>query len=35
VATATDLLALPDPRKGLVAIIEAAFDEGLRRLHVR
>jgi hypothetical protein len=35
VATATDLLALPDPRKGLVAIIEAAFDEGVRRLHVR
>lgn len=32
VATGTDLLALPDPRKGLMAIVEAAFEESLRRL---
>jgi hypothetical protein len=35
VTTGTDLLALPDPRKALMAVIEAAFDEGTRRLHVR
>jgi hypothetical protein len=34
VATGTDLLALPDPRKGLDAIVDAAFEESLRRLHV-
>jgi hypothetical protein len=33
VATAGDLLALPDPRAGLSAIIDAAFETGLRRLH--
>jgi hypothetical protein len=32
VATGTDLLALSDPRKGLMAIVEAAFEESLRRL---
>jgi hypothetical protein len=35
VATATDLVALRDPRAGLEAIIDAAFAEGARRLHVR
>ncbi|MGH8686898.1 MAG: hypothetical protein ACREU5_00410 [Burkholderiales bacterium] len=35
VATATDLLALRNPRAGLEAIIDAAFAEGARRLHVR
>jgi hypothetical protein len=34
VATATDVVALDDPRAGLTAIIDAAFDIGLRRLHV-
>jgi hypothetical protein len=34
IATGTDLLALPDPRKGLDAIVDAAFEECLRRLHV-
>lgn len=32
VATGADILALPDPRKGLDAIVDAAFAEGLRRL---
>jgi hypothetical protein len=32
VATATDLLALPDPRAGLIAILDAAFEESLERL---
>lgn len=35
VATGTDILALANPKKGLVAIVDAAFDESLRRLHVR
>jgi hypothetical protein len=35
VATGTDLFVLPDPRKALMAIIEAAFDESLRRLDGR
>jgi len=35
IATGTDLLALEDPEKGMIEIIEAAFEEGLRRLHVR
>jgi hypothetical protein len=34
VATATDLLALSDPRAGLLEIVDAAFEESLRRLHV-
>lgn len=33
VATATDILALPEPRAGLLKIVDAAFEEGLRRLH--
>jgi hypothetical protein len=33
VATASDILALPNPRAGLTAIIDAAFETGLRRLH--
>lgn len=32
VATAIDLLALPDPRAGLLKIVDAAFAESLRRL---
>ena len=32
VATAVELLALQDPRAGLLAVIEAAFDESLERL---
>ncbi len=32
VAPATDLLALPDPRAGLDKIVDAAFEESLRRL---
>ncbi len=32
VATATDILALPDPRTGLTKIVDAAFEESLRRL---
>jgi hypothetical protein len=35
IATATDLLALADPGKAITGIIDAAFDEGLRRLHLR
>jgi hypothetical protein len=35
VATASDLLALPDPRKALLQVIDAALDENLGRLHVR
>jgi hypothetical protein len=35
VATATDLFALPDPRKALVEVIDAAFEECQRRLHAR
>lgn len=35
IATGTDLLALADPQKGMTEIIDAAFAEGLRRLHVR
>ena len=34
VATGTDLLALRDPRAGLDRIVEAAFEESLRRLDV-
>jgi hypothetical protein len=34
VATATDLLALPDPRAGLLEIVDAAFEESLGRLHI-
>jgi len=34
VATATDLLALPDPRAGLTRIVDAAFAESLSRLHM-
>jgi len=34
VATATDILALPDPRAGLIKIVDAAFEESLRRLQV-
>ena len=34
VATGTDILALPEPRAGLVKIVDAAFEESLRRLHV-
>ena len=34
VATATDLLALPDPRAGLTRIVDAAFAESLSRLHL-
>jgi hypothetical protein len=34
VATATDILALPEPRAGLNKIVDAAFEESLRRLHV-
>jgi hypothetical protein len=34
VATAIDLLELPDPRSGLLRIVDAAFEESLRRLHV-
>ena len=33
VATATDLLALPEPRAGLLKVVDAAFKESLRRLH--
>ncbi len=32
VATATDLFVLPDPRKALVEVIDAAFEESLKRL---
>jgi hypothetical protein len=32
VAPATDILALPDPRAGLVKVVDAAFEEGLARL---
>ena len=35
VATASDLVASREPRAALEAIIDAAFAEGLRRLHVR
>lgn len=35
VATATGVLATADPRAALTAIIDAAFDFGLRRLHVQ
>ncbi len=35
IATGTDLLALADPEKAIAEIIDAAFAEGLRRLHVR
>jgi hypothetical protein len=34
VAAATDLLALPDPRAGLIKIVDAAFEEGLKRLQL-
>jgi len=34
VATATDLLALPDPRAGFTKIVDAAFAESLSRLHM-
>jgi len=34
VATATDLLALPDPRAGFTRIVDAAFAESLSRLHM-
>lgn len=34
VATATDILLLPDPRKGLMKIVDAAFEESLKRLKV-
>ena len=34
VATATDILALPEPRTGLIRIVEAAFEEGMKRLQV-
>lgn len=34
VATGADILALPEPRKGLDAIVDAAFAESLRRLHL-
>ena len=32
VATATDILALPEPRAGLMKIVDAGFEESLRRL---
>jgi hypothetical protein len=32
VATGIDLLALPDPRQGMLAIVDAAFEESLKRL---
>lgn len=32
VAPATDILALPDPRAGILEIVDAAFEESLRRL---
>lgn len=32
VATGIDLLALPDPRAGFLEIVDAAFEESLRRL---
>jgi hypothetical protein len=32
VATAVDILALPDPREGLMRILDAAFEECLKRL---
>jgi hypothetical protein len=35
IATGTDLLALEDPKKGMLDIIEAAFAEGQRRLGAR
>jgi len=35
VATAVDILALPEPRGGLMRIADAAFEESLKRLHVR
>lgn len=34
VATAVDILALPDPRTGLMDIVDAAFEESLKRLKV-
>jgi hypothetical protein len=34
VATAIDLLELPDPRAGLLKIVDAAFEDSLKRLHV-
>lgn len=34
VATGTDLLALPDPRAGFTRIVDAAFAESLKRLHL-
>lgn len=34
VATATDILALPDPRTGLDKIVDAAFEESLTRLQI-
>jgi hypothetical protein len=35
IATGADLLRLEDPGKGMREIIDAAFAEGLRRLHLR
>jgi hypothetical protein len=32
VAIATDILALPEPRAGLIKIVDAAFEESLKRL---
>jgi hypothetical protein len=34
VATAIDILELPDPRAGLLKVVDAAFEESLRRLHI-
>jgi len=34
VATGTDLLALADPRAAFTRIVDAAFAESLKRLHL-